>query len=65
MKSFEEKLTRKIHRTLNFPLWVFVSIKPKCKKNRPINGKLFMGVSKTKKETKHKKRLSFITQFKI
>ena len=29
------------------------------------NGKSFKGVSKTKKEKKHMKKLSFITQFKI
>ena len=42
--SFEEKLTRKIHVT-----FLSIVFRPKSKKNRKIEWKIFQGVSKTKK----------------
>ena len=39
--------------------------KPKIKKNRRIEWKIFQGCFKNKKEKNYLKRLSFITQFKI
>ena len=63
MGSFEEKLTRKIHTTF---LYAFLKVsKPKSKKNRRIEWKIVQGFFKNKKEKKHMKKLSFITQFKI
>ena len=39
--------------------------KPNSKQNRRIEWKNFQGCFINKKEQKHRKRLSFITQFKI
>ena len=51
MESFEEKLTRKIHRT--FLIHVCIVSKRKSKNNR-IEWKIFQGCFKTKKKKKHK-----------
>ena len=62
MGSFDEKFIRKIHKTF---LYVCLQVsKPKSKKSRQIEWKIFHGCFKNKKEKKHMKRLSFITQFK-
>ena len=63
MGSFDKKFIRKIHKTF---LYVCLQVsKPKSKKSRQIEWKIFHGCFKNKKEKKHMKRLSFITQFKV
>ena len=63
MKSFEEKMTSKIYTTFLYAC--FKVSKPKSKKNRRIEWKIFQWCFKNKQTKKYIKWLSWITQFKI